>query len=494
MKIKPKLTQNHDKLKTKTLKGFLWAFFDAVGYQGVQFIVMLILARILEPAEFGLIAMLTIFISLSQVFLDSGFATALIQKKNADYIDENSIFYFNILAGVITVFILWFLAPWIGSFYNEPELISLTRVLSITLFIDSFGIIHYTLLKRAIDFKKLAKVSLISSVLSGIIAISMAYNNFGVWSLVLYTICNKSFRLILYWLYSNWRPKLIFSFKSLYSMFNYGSNVLFISILETVFNNLYLIVIGKLFSPADLGYYSRAKSLQQIPVQNISGIVSRVTFPTFSKIQDDKTRLRRGLKKSVSTVALITLPMMIGLYILAKPVVLVLLTTKWLPSVPYLQLLCVIGLTYPLNIINLNVLKAIGRSGLLFRLELLKKIIIVFAIIITYQEGIEMMIIGQIIVYSFSYLWNLHYVGKSIDYKMSEQLKDISPIFILACIMGLGIYLLTFIQVENIFLLLLLQIVFGIIFYALLCYALKLSSFMEAYKIIKTKYFNFYNQ
>jgi len=482
-----KLFPKQDKLKSKTLNGLLWAFFDAVGLQGIQFVILLVLARILQPAEFGIIAMLTVFISVAYSLIDSGYASALIQKKNSTFEDENSVFYFTIFMGVITTSLLWFSAPWIASFYNEPSLTLLARVLSITLFIDSLGTIHYTLMKKAVDFKKLTKISVIASIFSGTIGIVMAFNDFGVWSLVGYTVSNKLFRLVLYWVFNRWRPRLIFSISSLRSMFGYGSNILFIGLLDTFFNHLYALVIGKFFSAADLGYYARAKSLQQIPVQNISGIVSRVTFPIFSKIQDDKIRLKRGLKKTIASVALITFPMMIGLYVVSKPLIIFLLTSKWSPSVPYLQLLCGIGLTAPLNRINLNILKAIGLSDLLFRLELFKKALIVIAILITYQRGIKIMIIGQVVVYLLSYFLNLYYISKLIGYHKFEQIKDIFPSFILASIMGFGIYLFTFIQIDNQFLLLIIQSISGTVFYALLCYVFKVPSFFELFSIIKLK-------
>jgi len=485
MKISPKSPATQNNLKTKTVLGFFWAFIDAVGYQGIQFFVLIILARILQPAEFGLIAMLTIFISLGQVFIDSGFATALIQKKKANYIDENSIFYFNIFCGIVSFILLWSAAPLISRFFNEPSLIILTRVLSFTFIIDSLGILQYTLMKRSINFHKLAKISLIASSLSGIIAISMAYNDLGVWSLVGYTVFNKLFRLCLYWIFNTWRPGLIFSLNSLRSMFNYGINILFVSLLQTVFNNLYFLVIAKLFTPADLGYYSRANSLQKIPVQNISGILSRVTFPIFSKIQDENIRLKRGVKKTISSAAFITFPLMIGLYILAKPLVIVLLTSKWLPSVPYLELLCFIGMIYPLNTINLNILKSIGKSKLLFRLELFQKILVVFAIIITYKSGIENMIIGQIAVYLLGYICNIYYVGLSLNYSVLEQLKDIYLVFVLSVFMGFFIFLMSFINIYSIHLLLFIQIFIGVLSYFLLCYIFKVSIFMESVRYLK---------
>jgi teichuronic acid exporter len=482
MKNESNVLPKHDNFRAKALKGFLWAFFDAVSLQGVQFIILLILARILQPAEFGLIAMLTIFISLAYSFIDSGYSSALIQKKEATYVDESSIFYFTILIGVITSSLFWFFAPWIADFYNEPSLTSLARVLSITLFIDSLGITHYTLMKKAINFKLLTKISLIASVLSGIIGIIMAFNKFGVWSLVVYTFSNKLFRLILYWIYNSWRPGLIFSITSLRSMFSYGSNILFIGLLETIFKNIYTLIIGKYFSAADLGYYSRAKSLQQIPVDNISGIISRVTFPIFSKLQDDKVRLKMGFKKIIASTALITFPTMIVLCIVAKPLVIVLITSKWLPSVPYLQLLCGFGLTYPLIRINFNILKAIGLSGLLFKIELFIKALIGFSILITYQWGIEIMIKGHIIVSLLSYLLSLYYTARFIDYSMTQQIKDLLPIFFISFLMGCVIISLSYFEIENQLLLLITSVLTGFIFYIIFCHIFKISAYLELLK------------
>ena len=475
------------KLKEKTLNALFWAFFDAVGLQAIQFIIVIFLARILEPVEFGLIAMITVFISICSSFIDSGFSSALIQKKNASYVDENSIFYFTIIMGVITALLFWFSSISIASFYNEPRLISLSKVLSLTLFIDSLGNIHYTLFKKSVDFKTLTKISFISSLASGIVSIIMAFNGFGVWSLVVFILVNKSFRLILYWYLSTWKPALMFSLSSLRSMFRYGSNILLIGLLNNIFNNIYLLVIGKLFSATDLGYYSRAKSLQYVPVQNIAAISSRVTFPIFSKIQNDKTTLTRGLKKSISTIALITFPIMIGIFVTAKPLVIVLLSNKWLPSVIYLKLLCGVGLFYPLNRINLDTIKAIGLSNLLLKLQLLKKIMIVFAIFITYQWGIEAMIYGQIIVHFFSYIFNLHHTSKYVNFRLFDQIKDICFSFILSLIMGVIIYFFNYFDLSNQFLLLLLQSFSGLFIYITLCYFLKLPAFLELYNIIKSK-------
>ena len=358
-----------DNLKEKAVTALFWSLLERFSQQGIQFVISILLARLLMPKEFGLIAMLTIFIAIAESFINSGFGQALIQKKNATHIDECSIFYFNIVVGVLAAGLLCLVAPWIATFYNQPLLVSLTYALSLNLIINSFGMAQTTLLTKHLDFKAQLKVSMIATFISGTIGIAMAFNGFGVWSLVAQSLSSNFFRTSLLWFFNTWRPSLSFSFASLRSMFVFGSRLLASGLLDTIFNNIYLVVIGKLFSPVTLGFYSRAKGLQQLPVSNISGIVSRVTFPVFSSVQSDKPRLKRGVHKALTILGMINFPTMIGLAIVAKPLTLVLLTVKWLPCVPYLQMLCMVGMLYPLQVINLDVLKAQGRSDIFLKLE-----------------------------------------------------------------------------------------------------------------------------
>ena len=476
-----------DGLKSKTIHALFWSFFEGIGQQGIQFVISIILARLLLPEEFGLIAMLAIFMAIAQSFLDSGFGRALIQKQDATHIDECSIFYFNILVGFLAAGLLCLTAPWIANFYNQPMLVPLTCALSLNLIINAFGLVQTTLLTKQIDFKTQLKVSVIAVVISGTIGVTMAFNGFGVWSLVAQSLGSNLFRTILLWFFTNWRPSLAFSLDSLRGMFTFGSRLLASGLLDTVFRNIYLVVIGKLFSPADLGFYSRAERFQQLPVANISGMVSRVMFPVFSSVQDDKPRLKRGVRKALTMLVMINFPMMVGLAIVAKPMVLLLLTEKWVPCVPYLQLLCVVGMLYPLHLINLNVLIAQGRSDLFFRLEVLKKFLVVIAIAVTYRWGIIAMIYGQIATSCLAYFLNAYYTGKMLDYPITEQIQDLIPSLALAGIMGLGVYSLKYISMVNQLALLSAQIMTGIVLYAGICYIFRISSFMEAIEMIKSK-------
>jgi O-antigen/teichoic acid export membrane protein len=479
-----------DSLRHKTLHALFWSFLERFGQQGIQFVISIILARLLLPEEFGLIAMLAIFMAIAQSFINSGFGQALIQKQNVTHIDECSIFYFNILVGFLAAGLLCLAAPWIAGFYNQPLLVPLTCALSLNLIINAFSLVHTTLLTKHVDFKTQLKVSVIATVISGTIGVTMAFNGFGVWSLVAQSLGSNLLHTILLWFFNTWRPSLVFSFTSLRGMFAFGSRLLASGLLDTVFQNIYIVVIGKLFSPADLGFYSRAKRLQQLPVDNISSIISRVTFPVFSSVQDDKPRLKRGVRKALTMLVMINFPMMVGLAIMAKPLVLLLLTEKWAPCIPYLQLLCVVGMLYPLHVINLNVLKAQGRSDLFLQLEILKKILVVIAIAVTYRWGITAMIYGQIATSCFAYLLNSYYTGKMLDYPITEQIRDLIPSLTLASIMGGGVYALHYAPIVNQSALLFAQIMTGIVLYSVLCYIFRISSFMEVIEMVKSRLLN----
>ena len=287
-----------DNLKQRTIHALFWSFFEAVGLKGVQFVIGIILARLLFPEQFGLIGMLVIFMAIARTFLDSGFGAALIQRKNPTETDICSIFYFNILVGLIAAALLCLTAPLIASFYSQPILAPLTRAMSLVIVINSFGLIQSTILARQINFKTLTKASLFSGALSGIIGISMAYAGYGVWSLVYQQVSGTFFTTLFLWLANTWRPSLLFSFQSLREMFGFGSKILASGLLNQIFDNIYLLVIGKLFSAADLGYYTRANNLQALPSQALASMVGRVTFPVFSTMQDDPAQAEARAKKS----------------------------------------------------------------------------------------------------------------------------------------------------------------------------------------------------
>jgi O-antigen/teichoic acid export membrane protein len=431
--------------------------------------------------------MLMIFIAVAQSFLDSGFGAALIQKREVTPLDTCSIFYFNILVGLLASGLLYLLAPFVAAFYNQPLLTPLTRALSLTIVINSFGMIQNTLLTKQIDFKTQTKASFIASILSGVIGATMAIGGFGVWSLVVQQISSSFFRTISLWIFSPWRPAWIFSFRSLQEMFGFGSKLLASGLLNQLFDNVYFVVIGKLFSAADLGFFSRAQNIQALPSQTLSNMVGRVTFPVFSSIQGDPARLRNGFQKALTTMVLVNFPIMIGLAIIARPLVLVLLTDKWVGCISYLQLLCFAGLLFPLHVINLDLLRALGRSDLFLRLEIIKKFLIVINIAVTWHWGITAIIYGMMATSLIAYYLNSYYTGILIGYSIRDQLRDMSPYLILAILMGIGVYATSLLAFPGNWFLLMAQIPVGMIIYISLCRIFHLPAFMELWQMIRDR-------
>ena len=429
-----------ENLRGRTISGLFWNLLERVGIRIVQFLPTIILARLLSPEQFGLIGMLTLFVALAQTFLDSGFGVALIQKKDATYTDECSIFYFNILLGGFSVLILFFAAPLIANFYRQPILAGLLRWLSLDILIESFSLIQIALLTRELDFKTQLKANLSATFIGGIFGVAAAYYGLGVWSLVIQTIANTALQTLILWWLHRWRPGLVFSLASLKSMFGFGSRMLSSSLVSVFFDNLYQVFIGKVFSAAPLGYYTRASSLRTIVIDTTSNTLGRVMFPALASIQDDQERLKQAYRKSIRFTTFAHFPIMAGLIVTAKPLITLLFSEKWGESVLFFQLMCAAGLLYPLHLLNLNILKVKGRSDLFFRLELIKRVLVVLTIIITYRWGINAMLIGQIAFTLFVYGLNSFYSGMLIGYPTKAQILDVMPSLAFSCLMAGGMF------------------------------------------------------
>ncbi len=474
-------------LKSKAVTGLLWSGLDGISQQVLVLGIGIILARLLDPADFGLIEMLAIFMALARAFLNSGFGQALIQKKDATDVDACSVFYFSIVVGLVAAGLLCLVAPWIAAFFRQPLLTPLTRVMSLNIVINSFALVPTTLLSKKIDFRTQTKISVMATIASGVAGVTMAFLGFGVWSLVVQQITVNLLRSVLVWCFSAWRPSLLFSLRALRTMFVYGSRLLASGVLNTIFDRLYSIVIGRMFLAGQLGIYSRARTMQQMPTTTFSEMITRVIFPVFSAVQNDPAKLKRGLRKVLTAVVFIHFPVMFGLAASAKPLVRVLLTEKWLPCVPYLQLLCLAGLLHPLHVINLDILKAKGRSDLFFRLEVIKKILVVIAIVVTYRWGVIGLIYGQVAVSALAYYLNTHYTGKLIGYPIREQVLDALPYLAVAALMGGAVYGLQYVPLPAVWMLLFCQILLGILLYPALCAASNLSALGEVIAMIRPR-------
>ncbi len=423
-------------LATRTTRGLVWILAENFGIQAIQLVVSIVLARLLLPEELGLIGMLALFRALALSLLDSGFGWALIQKKDATHLDSCSVFYFNLLVGLLLTILLWAAAPLIARFFDEPLLIPLTCFLALNLIINAFGLVPSALLTKRMDFKALLQVSLVAVGISGAVSIVLAMQGFGVWSLAVQSVLGSLIRVLLIWLLSPWRPSWIFSRASLTAMFPFGSRLLLASLLDASFRDIYQPLIGKLYSATDLGYYMRAETLQASAVQPSGSALGRVLFPALSPIQDDRVRLNHAVRKAMNAAAFLHFPLMIGLIAAADALIVVLLTDRWATSIPYFRLFCVAGLVYPLSAINLTVLTATGRSDLFFRLEVAKKLLVLLAIALTYRWGITALLYGQIMTAFAAYALNSHYAASLINYPTSRQMRDIAPFLLMSLVMG----------------------------------------------------------
>lgn len=439
-----------ESLKNKTVKGTIWSSLERFSVQGIQFVVMIIMARLLTPEEYGLVGMLTIFIAISQTLIDSGFSLALIRKQDRSEIDNSTVLYFNIGVGIVLYFTFFFCAPILAGFFNEPLLIPITRVICLGLIFNSLSIVQRALLTIKLDFKTQAKASFAGAVLSGIVGITMANIGFGVWAIVWQQISNLAVVTILLWILSKWKPIWAYSWKSFRELFSFGSKLVAAGLLDTIFKNIYLIVIGKYFKASDLGYYTRAHQFTDFASSNVTGIFQRVTYPVLCTIQNDDTRLKDVYRKLLKTSAFIIFPLMMGLAGIAKPLVVSFLTEKWLFSATIIQILCFAQMWFPVHAINLNLLQVKGRSDLFLRIEIIKKCMTIIVICTTLPLGIIPVCLGMIANSIIALIINTHYTGKLIHLGLLKQMTDLLPTLLLSLATGAVVYLtVTYIPMKS---------------------------------------------
>lgn len=471
-------------LKTKTIKGMFWSFSEIVSLQGINFLVQIFLARLLMPEDFGLIGMITIFIAVSQSLIDSGFTSAIIREKNITNTDYSTVFYFNLVVSIVIYFTLFFSSPLISNFYNEPRLVSIIRILSVVIIINAFGLIQRTILIREIDFKTQTKITFISSVLSGIVAVIFAFLGLGVWALVIRQILMQLIQSLMLINHNKWIPSLSFDINSFKRLFGFGWKILVSGLINTLYQNIYYPIIGKFFSVTDLGFFTNAKKMNDIPSMATSQAVQKVSYPVLSQIQDNEKSLKNGFSKAIRNTTFINFPLMMGLAAIADPLIKFLIGEKWAPSIPYFQILCFAGMLYPLHALNLNILQVKGRSDLFLKLEIIKKIIGIISIIVVlfFGLGIIGLLWAQVFTSIIGFFINSFYSKRMIDYSTRDQIKDIYPIFFASIIMAGITYSLTFfLDVRNIFLLLI-QIPVAILVYITLSYIFQI----EEVKTIKS--------
>lgn len=471
-------------LKKETVKGVFWSGIDKISNGGIIFVANIILARLLMPEDFGLLAIITILIQISQTFIDCGFTNALIQKKDRSQEDYSTVFLFNLALSIGFYFILFLTSPLVSLFFNEPRLATLIRVVGLNLIIGAVASVHKTRLTIELCFKIQSIISLISAIISAIVSIWLAFHGFGVWALVILTLLNTSIQTIQIYLFIRWRPSLLFSRNSFQLLFSYSSKLLGASLIHLLYRNIYPIIIGKKFNSIDLGYFNRADTLASYGPLTFGTIVSRVAFPIFSRIQDNEATLGKAYSKYIIFTSLLIFPIMIGLIILARPLTIVILKEQWLPMVPMFQILCIDWMFEHLNMINLNVLYVKGRSDIAFRNEILKKSLAIIIFLISIKWGIIGICWGRVIYGCIAIYINSYYTKRLIGLSLLEQLHDVAKPLFYAFIMGTLVFCTTLLGIGN-SLLLIIAIGVGLISYMLILLVGSPAYFSELLSLIK---------
>lgn len=414
-------------LKSKTLSGMSWSFIDLISNGAILFVIGIVLARLLSPTDYGIVGLITVFIAVSQTIVDSGLSQALIRKQNCTEEDYNTMFYTNIVFGLVTFFLLFAAASLIARFYQKPELNLLTKIMAVNLIINSFGLIETTILTKTLNFKTQAKISVVSSITGGIVAITFAYLGFGYWSLAIKTLLTNLIKVFMLHYLSTWRPKLQYSLRSLKEMFGFGVKLLAASLINTIYANIYKAIIGKSFSLAELGLYTRAVQFRNLPATNITQTVQRVSYPVLASVSHNPQSVRSGYRKLIRLTSYITSLAMFGLLVCSREIILLLVGQQWAPAIPYLQIMCISGTLYPLHALNLNMLKAMDRSDLFLKVEIYKKVLVIPIIIIGIKLGMIILLWGMVFNSFMAYFINSLFSAKLIAYSSWAQLKDILP-------------------------------------------------------------------
>ena len=472
-----------ESLRKKTIRGTVWSGIDTIAGQGVTFLVGLVLARLLTPQEYGLIGYILIIVAILNSIVDSGFSNALIRKKDAAGIDYDTTFIFNMALSLAMAAVMIVTAPWVSRFLSEPELVPLIRAMSAIVIINAAAIIQRTTLTKRVDFKTQTKVSLISSITSGAVGIGMAAGGMGVWSLVGQQISRQLLNTVFLWVFNRWLPRWRFSWKSFRELFGFGWKLMVSVLIDTAWKEAYQLVIGKCYTTATLGQYTRGKQFSDIFSSNMTTVIQRVSYPVLSSVQDEKTRLKEGYRKIIRVTMLLSFVLMFGLGAVAEPLLRVLIGGQWAEAAGYLQIIVFTACLYPLHGINLNMLQVEGRSDLFLKLEIVKKIVAVGPILLGIFISIEWMLWSSVFVGIFSYFLNSYFSGKMIGYGSWAQLKDVAPSFGVACVMMVSVYALKLIGLPPLPLLIV-QLIVGAGITITLCELLKLEEYYELKGIV----------
>ncbi len=472
-------------MSKKILSNFIWRFLERCGAQLVQFVVSIVLARILMPKEYGTVALLTAFITILTVFIDSGLSNALIQKKDADDKDFSTVFYVNMLFCVIIYLLLFFAAPFIANVYSNPDMTAYIRVIGITLLIAGVKNVQTAYVSRNLIFKRFFFATLGGTIGAGVVGIVMAYNGFGVWALIAQSIFNNAVDTLILWLTVKWRPKRMFSFKRFKGLFSYGWKLLVSSLIETLYNNIRTLIIGGRYSKKDLAFYDRGYQFPNVIVNNINVSIDSVLLPAMSNVQDDKAHVKAMTRRAIKTSTYLIAPLLMGLAFTATPLIRFLLTEKWLSAVLFVRIFCVTFMFYPIHTANLNAIKAMGRSDMFLKLEIIKKILGVSVLLATFWISVEAMAYSLLFTTLASMIINTWPNRKLLNYSYLEQMKDIIPGILLAVFTGACVFPIEFIGLPD-FVTLCIQIPLGAAIYIAGSKVFKMESFEYLFGMLKS--------
>lgn len=471
-------------LKDKTVKGVAWSGMDNVARFGVSFVISIVLARLLSPDDYGLIGLTAVFTAVCTALINGGFSTALIRNKDATNDDYNTAFIVNLGMSLLLYAIIFICAPLIADFFGRQELVALTRVSSLGMIIGALALVQQTRLIKRIDFKTQTQITILGSVVSGAVGIVMAFCGYGVWSLVVQSLTSQILRTILLWISNRWIPQLHFSVRSFRNLFGYGWKMMLVNIIDTVWKELYQVIVGKFYSPATLGQYTRAFSFSQLFSSNLTTVVQRVTYPVLSNIQDDKSRMVSAYRRIIKLTMFVTAICMFFIGAISEPLFHCLIGPKWHEAAIFLPIICIEGSLYPLHAINLNMLQVQGRSDLFLGLEIVKKTIALGPLFVGAFVGIMPMLYLGLATGIIAYFLNSYYSGKLLGYSSWMQIKDIAPSYGIAITIALSVYFLKYLPISNWFILPM-QIVLGIIVFFFLCKRLKNQEYQEIKTIVQ---------
>lgn len=453
-------------LKQKTISSILWSLVQRFGVMIISFCANLVLARLLTPDDYGVIGMLLIFISVSNTFIDGGFGTALIQKKEPTQEDYSTIFFWNIFISVILTGILYISSPLISEFYRLPLLSDVLKVMGTVLVINAFSVVQTNILQKKFEFKKLATINIIANIAASILAIVLALRGFGVWSLVFrYLSCSLVISIIL-WITTKWKPMLTFKFKSFRTLGKFGGMVLLANLVETIYTEFQGLVIGRAFSAKDLGYYTQAKRLEEIPTLGISSAVNQASFPMYARLQDNKVALSLAVRKYVRALSLLVIPLYFLFILVAEPLITILFTEKWIESVDLFKILCLVGMIYPINTVNTNVIKSLGKGKLYFNLQLCKRVLGIALMLFSVRYGLSAMMWSLVITSYIIFIVNAIFSDKLIGYSFIRQIGDAFMPFAISIIILCLVYPISLLQINSYYNVIIQAVLF------MLCYVL----------------------